>query len=181
NKTILKLLVRHQVFRHSNREQTHRAITHESVGGACNSENRRKVARRGIEDGLRKQKRPGGLRARLDDIAVKALCVNHAAVRDCDDYRDSVAILQTERHSRILQRLQTCGGGEARNRTGAAQAWMRRQLAQRGFVNSESAVGSIAKLFRHFFRGRLMTMEELLPYRINAVSERCNPPHTGDC
>ena len=28
---------------------------------------------------------------------------------------------------------------------------------------------------------RLVTMEELLPYRINAVSERCNPPHTGDC
>ena len=24
-------------------------------------------------------------------------------------------------------------------------------------------------------------MEELSPYRINAVSERCNPPHTDDC
>ena len=80
DQAIVKRFTCHQVVRHFYRQETHRAIAYQSVGRAGNAENRREMARRSVKDCFRKEKRTGSLRARFNDIAIKALRVNNPAV-----------------------------------------------------------------------------------------------------
>src|SRR6266542_1807274 len=122
---MVKWLIRHEVFSHFYRCEPNRSVAYQSIGGASDAENRRKMACRGIEDSVGKQQRTGGLRARVNDVAVKTLSVNHTAVCNSDDERSAFSILRIELHACSAQGVQTRRCGKSRNHTGSAETRMR--------------------------------------------------------
>ena len=77
---MVNCLIGHQVFSHFYRCEPDRSVAYQGISGASNPENRREMACRCIEHGFRKQKRTGGLRACVNDVAIKTFRVNHAAI-----------------------------------------------------------------------------------------------------
>src|ERR1700730_199149 len=54
DQTIIECLIRHQVFGHFYRCEPNLSLSHQRVSGASNTENRREMASRRIEDGFGK-------------------------------------------------------------------------------------------------------------------------------
>src|SRR6266508_3892853 len=94
---MVKWLIRHEVFSHFYRCEPNRSVAYQSIGGASDAENRRKMACRGMEDSFGKQQRTGGLRARVNDVAVKTLRVNHTAVCNGEEAGSAFSVRRTER------------------------------------------------------------------------------------
>src|SRR4029077_19140557 len=55
HKAMVKWLTRHEVFSHFYRCEPNRSVAHQSISSASDTENRREVACRGIEDSFGKQ------------------------------------------------------------------------------------------------------------------------------
>src|SRR6185437_7511208 len=55
-----------------------------------------------------------------------------------------------------------------------------RQTRQRRLGYAKRAVRSVPNQVGNFRRRRLIAMKQPVPYRINAISKRGHPPHSGD-
>ena len=101
------------------------------------------------------------MRARFNDVAVKALRVDHAAVRNCEDESNSFRIPRIEFHSCLFQCRQTGGCGEDVTDPEIADAML--LLAQTEGIFAETAGGvTLAVTQKLIEQGKIPRDEEIV-------------------
>src|SRR5215207_10422345 len=94
-------------------------IAHQCVARAVYPECCCEVTRRGIVNRLWEQERAGRVRTLLDDLIVKAACVDHSAVTHCENQYGPFRVIL--RHTSVGQCRLCCSDCEVTDRTGTPQ------------------------------------------------------------